>query len=452
MKIQRISQFQGSFQFPNFITSHNEYFNSFLSTDLGMIYQAIPWEKLVAQFELKDSKKGPKSIFSPRGMIALMILKHYACCSDRKLIEQLNGNIDYQYFCDLHIPPGHRLTNFKIVSEIRMQLANKLKIDDVQKILADSWRPYMNNLESISCDATCYESYVRFPTDVKLLWESVSWSFIQLKRLCRQSGVPMIRSKIQKWTGAYSEYSKMRRKTKKKRKRLTRALLLLLYKYNEALIVLEQPLWDSLQNRYKDRRQTIQKIYIQQYELFHEGKVPKNRIVSIDKPYLRPIVRGKEIKRVEFGAKLHKLMVDGISFIEHLDFEAFHEGNRLKQTIYMSQVLTHKPVNLLGADGIYATNNNRKYVTKNNIQTDFKQKGRSSIKHGAHKKQLAKMITKERASRLEGSFGTDKEHFLLNRIKARTKETETLWIFFGIHTSNALKIGRRMENLKKKAA
>jgi len=62
----------------------------------------------------------------------------------------------------------------------------------------------------------------------------------------------------------------------------------------------------------------------------------------------------------------------------------------------------------------------------------------------AHKSQLSKLITKERASRLEGSFGTDKAYFLLNKIKARTKETEKLWIFMGIHTSNALIIGSRM--------
>ncbi len=33
------------------------------------------------------------------------------------------------------------------------------------------------------------------------------------------------------------------------------------------------------------------------------GKKPKNRIVSLDKDYIRPIVRGKEIKGVEFGVK-----------------------------------------------------------------------------------------------------------------------------------------------------
>ena len=69
-----------------------------------------------------------------------------------------------------------------------------------------------------------------------------------------------------------------------------------------------------------------------------------------------------------------------------------------------------------------------------------------------HQKQLSKMITKERASRLEGSFGTDKEHFLLNRNKARSELNEKLWIFLGIHTSNSLKIGRRMDNQRAVAA
>ena len=97
--------------------------------------------------------------------------------------------------------------------------------------------------------------------------------------------------------------------------------------------------------------------------------------MSIDKPYIRPIVRGKEIKKVEFGAKVHKLQVDGISFIEHLDFEAFNEGIRLKQTIYKTQLLTHTKVRVLGADGIYANNANRNYATQQKIRTDFKRKG-----------------------------------------------------------------------------
>ena len=48
--------------------------------------------------------------------------------------------------------------------------------------------------------------------------------------------------------------------------------------------------------------------------------------MSISKPYLRPIVRGKEVKGVEFGAKVNNILVDGISFIEKLSFNAFNEG------------------------------------------------------------------------------------------------------------------------------
>ncbi|WP_345725288.1 hypothetical protein [Sinomicrobium weinanense] len=60
-------------------------------------------------------------------------------------------------------------------------------------------------------------------------------------------------------------------------------------------------------------------------------------------------------------------------------------------------------------------------------------------------KQLLKgQITKERASRLEGSFGKEKEHYHLKKVKAKTRDTEIPWIFFGIHTANCLEIGRRM--------
>ena len=48
---------------------------------------------------------------------------------------------------------------------------------------------------------------------------------------------------------------------------------------------------------------------------------------------------------------------------------------------------------------------------------------------------------KERASHLEESFGHEKEHDSLKRIKAGT---EKLWIFFGIHTANTLQIGHRL--------
>lgn len=453
MKIRRISEFQYKIDFQSreeYLTAYKE---SFLSSNLGKIYQSIPWQALVKTLGLKDSKKGPTSIFSPKGKVALMFLKHYAACSDRKLIEQLNGNLDYQFFCDLYLPIGIRLKNYKIVSAIRCELAELLEVSEVQRTLIRSWLPYLNNLDSITSDATCYESAIRYPTDVKLLWEAVSWSYEEMKSLSRRTGTKLLRTKYKKWKGRYISYSKMKKKRRKKRKVLKRALLHLLNKINSTLDSLEKLVGStSLSIRYHRRRSAIKLIYQQQHTMFVKGiKKIKNRIVSIDKPYVRPIVRGKENKLIEFGAKVNKLQIDGISFIEHLSFNAFNEGIRLIQTIFLAQKLTGKKVKVVGADAIYANNKNRNFVSKHGIKTDFKPKGRRS-KHRKHQDQLAKMITKERASRLEGSFGTDKEHFLLKKNLARTRKTEILMIFFGIHTSNALNIGRRIAKKAKIAA
>ena len=55
-----------------------------------------------------------------------------------------------------------------------------------------------------------------------------------------------------------------------------------------------------------------------------EGRKVSDCIVSIDRYYVCPIVRGKETKSVEFGAKVNNIQIDGISFIEHLSFKAFN--------------------------------------------------------------------------------------------------------------------------------
>lgn len=443
-KIRRISDLQHEFSFLSASENFNLYFNQFLLSDLGKIYTAIPWNALVLVFNIKESNKGTTNYFSPKGKLALMFLKHYACCSDKKLIEQLNANIDYQFFCDVHLG-HHRLTNYKIVSQIRCELAQSLSIEKVEKTLFNHWSPYIKEQGCIFTDATCYESEVRYPTDQKLLWESVDWSFHQLKIICKYLKLKLPRTKYLKWKKRYIGYSKMRRKTYKKRTLLTRSLLLLLKKINKELDGLEKHNKFEMPSNYYKRRATIKKISKQQELLFIKGEKPKNRIVSIDKEYLRPIVRGKEIKAVEFGAKVNKLQIDGVNFIQRISFDNFNEGTQFKNTIYKAQGLTKIKVKTVGADAIYATNKNRVFATSNKIQTDFKPKGRPS-KHRKQQLQLAKMITKERATRLEGSFGKEKEHYHLKKIKAKTKKTEILWIFFGIHTANSLEIGRRIQN------
>ncbi|MDD7888269.1 transposase, partial [Flavivirga sp. 57AJ16] len=142
----------------------------------------------MTQFEIKEQKSGNNMLFSPRGRLALMFLKHYACCSDEKLIDQLNGNLDYQFFCDISL--GYkRITNFKIVSQIRCELASGLNIEATEALFYKHWKDYISSPNQVTVDATCYESEVRYPTNQKLLWEAVNWLYGQLRKTCRALGV-----------------------------------------------------------------------------------------------------------------------------------------------------------------------------------------------------------------------------------------------------------------------
>ena len=101
----------------------------------------------------------------------------------------------------------------------------------------------------------------------------------------------------------------------------------------------------------------------------------------------------------------------------------------------------------LSADRIYATNENRRFCTQNDIQTNFVRKGAG--KDDKPTKKIKELLNKQRSTSLEGSFGTEKEHYLLHKIKAQNPVTEQVWLFFGIHTANAVKIASRREKAKK---
>lgn len=147
----------------------------FNESELGKLHSVFPFEEMAQAIGLSEQRLGRKNIFTPSAKIALMVLKSYTGFSDRHLVEHLNGNIHYQIFCGIMINPSFPITNYKIVSAIRNEIASRLDIDSLQKILASHWKPYLNNLHVCMTDATCYESHMRFPTDIKLLWESIKW-------------------------------------------------------------------------------------------------------------------------------------------------------------------------------------------------------------------------------------------------------------------------------------
>ena len=170
-----------------------------------------------------------ENVFS-LGEVALMFLKMYTGMSCPKLMEQLNGNIHYQMFCDVIIDPTRPLTNYKLLDDIMLELAGKLKIQQLQDILAEQWKPYMQNLDTMYTDATCYESEMRYPTDPKLLWEGIEKSYETMCELSKRLRIHRPRTKFIDMQKANLAYRKQRKHSKSQTRKMTRRLLELLGK------------------------------------------------------------------------------------------------------------------------------------------------------------------------------------------------------------------------------
>ena len=420
--------------------------NVFYQTDLGRLYRSIPFREMASKITSPSqnrSGRGRKPFLKVEGGIALLILKHYTCLSDEMLIDRLNTDWCMQYFCGVQLN-FRRIKDKNLVSWWRCYIARYLDMGELHKVVISSWKPYMEQTHVTMMDATVYESNIRYPTDVKLLWESIVKVYQITEQKRKLLKLRRSRSNYQKHKSNYLGYQRNRRKSKRKGKKLCKQLLKYLYRLLEGLQDLQVSHQFTLKKKESKLISNIKTVYSQQHELLYGIRENvKQRIVSLHKPHVRPIIRGKEVKAVEFGAKVHKVQVGGLSFIEHLSYENFNEGTRLKQSVAFHHKHFGK-CSQLGADAIYATNENRRYCTRLGIATSFLPKGKQG-KLQEQKSIMRTALSSLRATVLEVSFGNEKNHYLLDKIRARTQATEITWIFFGMLTANASIIRKKIQ-------
>src|SRR5919112_2407033 len=428
----------------NLLFSHQQLLHQkFLQTDLGKIYLAIPFGELASRIASPAGSKnglGRKACFDVKGGLGLQFLKHYLRLSDALLIEGLNTDWSMQLFCGILLKPTERIRDMNLPSWWRSYIGKDFSRDAMQKAFADHWKPYMQETAIGMQDATCYESRISFPTDVKLIWECCQAAFQIIKEQRKWLRLRKSRMSYDKQKQKFQSYQKTRKKTRRSEKKLRKQLLKFLLKLIQHLDHMQHK---KLSEKQQAKVSDIKKVYEQQHSKVYGDKAIKERIVSLSKPYIRPIIRGKESKAVEFGAKVNVLQVDGINFIEHLSYDAFNEGTRLISGVHLHQKLFGKCTHQ-SADQIYATNANRKYCTQHKIAHNFIPKGKQKPQYTEQSAILRKTLNVARGTILEGSFGNEKNHYLLQKIPARNQTTESCWIFFGIFTSNAVRMASRM--------
>jgi len=248
---------------------------------------------------------------------------------------------------------------------------------------------------------------------------------------------------------AYLAFSKKKRKTKKEIRKAVGKQLRYLRRdigHIDNLLDLFEGQYFPLNKRDQRIFWIIQLLYKQQEEMYREKKHSvKDRIVNIYQPYVRPIPRGKEKASVEFGAKLGVSLVEGFSRINHLSWDAYNESSDLqKQVEDYKECYGYYPEVVL-ADNIYLTRQNRNWLKDLEIRVSGKPLGRPLKEESYYQKAKRRKEHRER-NHIEGKFGQGKNAYGLKKIRARRQDTSESWIAGIFFIMNIIKLVK-LENL-----
>lgn len=114
-----------------------------------------------------------------------------------------------------------------------------MKIQKQRNLLAEAWKPYMKNLDTMFMDATCYESEIRYPTNQKLIWECVEKEYELMCEVSSKLGIHRPRTKYLDVEKANLMFRKQLH-SKSQTRKITRRLLELLGKIQREMRKVER--------------------------------------------------------------------------------------------------------------------------------------------------------------------------------------------------------------------
>jgi len=431
--------------------------------------QCIPWDALAEGYYQGLSLKQGRPTKDARLVIGAVIIKHKLCLSDEETVAQIQENPYLQYFVGLRGYQMEAPFAPSLFVEIRKRMGQSVFdvfqsaiIDSVEEAKAkrkkttrekpdhDDEPPSASGGGSLDkeqehegkliLDATVAPQAIRYPTDLSLLNEAREFSEKIIDALYSKTDwQKKPRTYREKARKAFLAIVKQRRPSGKVRRRgIKQQLQYLRRNLRHIDCLLEYwpegtpiPLPRWLLYRYW----VIQHVYAQQWEMYrNKSRRCDDRIVSISQPYVRPIVRGKLDKAVEFGAKLSvSLIGDGVACMDHLRWNAFHEGGDLESQVEAYRTRHgHYPEAVLG-DPVYGTQANRRYLKGHGIRFAGKPLGRPKKVTETNREELKRLKAQRREEYLqripiEGKFGQGKNGYRLNYIRAKRADTSFAWI------------------------
>lgn len=434
--------------------------------------EMVPWEVVESCYADKLAGTGMGApAKSGRIAYGALLIKERLGITDEETVEQITENPYLQYFLGLRELLDKALFDPSMMVHFRSRFSEEDHQRINSEIIAaasgseaqqseerrdegstDGVDGSPDNAGKLLVDATCTPADIRYPTDLSLLnqaREKTEAVIDQFHHWTMQEANPPVKKPRTYRQSARKQYLAVAKQKKPGAKKIRKAIGQQLNYLRRNLghierMVEAQPglLGRLLRYDYKCLL-VIHTLYDQQREMHTRGvHTVADRIVSISQPHVRPIVRGKAGKRVEFGAKLSiSHQSEGYVSVDTLSWDAYNESADLP-----GQIETYKkrfgyyPASV-HADAIYRTRENRRYCKDRGIRLSGKPLGRPKKASAGNADELGAQKQLERQDELdripvEGKFGNCKRKGTLGRIMAKLAHTSESVIHVGIVVLN----------------
>jgi len=427
----------------------------------------IPWRQIEELYGKLFSEDNGCPALSARVALGALLIKERLGTSDRETVEQIRENPYLQYFLgmkeyqDKPLFDDSMMTHFRkrfnkdILSDINEKIVesamkktedDKVNSPDSSKDESDKYNNDSSaNKGKLIVDATCTPADITYPTDLSLLNEArekteeiidtMQEPFVGIRKKPRT-----YRRKARK---SYLAVAKQKKPgVKKIRKAIGQQLRYLKRNFGHIDHMIEEGLLVYLSKRLYRLLLVIKELYRQQLWMYeNRSHSISDRIVSIYQPHVRPIVRGKVRTPVEFGAKVSISLVDGFSFVDRIDWDAYNESCDLEEQIKRYKQRFGFYPESVHVDKIYRNHDNRRFCKKHGIRISGPPLGKP-IEETEKLKEQRRLQYQDEIDRIavEGKFGQGKRRFSLALIMTKLAQTSEVAIMVSFIVMNLEKI------------
>jgi IS5 family transposase len=387
----------------------------------------IPWDDIESKYAKKFRKKGNPAK-NVRIALGTLIIQQTLNCTDRELVNQVSENPYLQFFIGLKEFQERAPFSASVLVDFRKRFSakflaeiNELIIESENKKEDENNDSDLPNSGTLIIDATCTPADIAFPQDLSLLNKSRENLEKIIDDLHNPADGKKPRTYRKRARKDFLNTSKAKRKTAKVvRKAIGKQLNYIKRDLGYINTMVESG--KCLSEKEMKVLKIVNEIYTQQKEMFdtHKHSVA-NRIVNLNQPHIRPIVRGKASAKTEFGAKVEISVVGGYVRVEKLSWDAYNECDSLIGIVENFKNRTGRYPERVLVDKIYRNRKNLSYCKENNIRISGPALGRPKKDDTRDRK--AEYIDLCDRNAVEGKFGEGKRTHGLNRIFAKLKET-----------------------------